>query len=160
MSDKINLPGELSSLEKEQAGDNLNAVRCFRLLTYTAQSLRNLMDQRLRNDDLTTQQGILLTIVKSMDKPTLGDVSKAMSTTHQNAKQIAAALERKGMLKLIVDKSDKRVRRLLTTAKGLRGWKDRDSADFAAIGEWLAGITPAEQKTLSTLLQKLASTLQ
>ena len=34
-------------------------------------------------------------------RPTLGEVAAAMSTTHQNVKQIAVALERKDMVRFV-----------------------------------------------------------
>jgi protein-S-isoprenylcysteine O-methyltransferase Ste14 len=50
------------------------------------------------DDRDTTQQAALITVVDAIGTPSLSQVASALSTTHQNAKQIAAALERKGFM--------------------------------------------------------------
>ena len=159
MNDRIKSEAELSGEESRVAGEAQEAVRCFRLIAYVAQRMRYLYDQRLREDGLSTQQGILLTIVRARGRPTLGEAAKAMSTTHQNAKQIAAVLERKGMLRIVADEADGRVRRLEATESGARGWEDRNAGDFAAIAEWFAELTREEQEQLAQLLSRLARTI-
>src|SRR5688572_12971287 len=103
---KVHPPCDLTPEELKAAGPAADAVRCFRLISLVAQRLRYRLDQRLREDGLTTQQGFLLTIVRSRGQPTLGEAANAMSTTHQNAKQVAAALERKGMVTIVPDEND------------------------------------------------------
>lgn len=149
----------LTPEERVSAGSAADAVRCFRLIVFAGQRLNHLLDQRLRKAGLTTQQGVLLTIVRSLGRPTLGEVALAMSTTHQNAKQIAAALERKGMLDIVPDKTDGRVKRLVATAAGKRGWQDRNAGDFAAIDEWFSALTRQEQGQLAKLLAMLVEPL-
>jgi DNA-binding MarR family transcriptional regulator len=121
--------------------------------------LRYRLDQRLKLDDLTSQQGILLTLVRSRGEPMLGEVAKAMGTSHQNAKQIASALERKGMLRIVKDASDARARRLTITDAGIKAWKTRDAGDFEAIGSWLSELSKTEQRALRRLLAHLAETI-
>lgn len=150
---------DLSSDERMQAGDAADAVRAFRLLVFVGQRLRYLMDRRLRAGGLTTQQGALLTLVRGLGRPTLGEVTEAMSTSHQNAKQIAVALERKGLLRIITDETDARVRRLEPTDAGRAGWTDRNQEDFAAIGEWFAALSREDQARMVSLAAKLAGSL-
>jgi DNA-binding MarR family transcriptional regulator len=159
MIDRIKSETELSRDESRVAGESEEAVRCFRLIAYVAQRMRYLYDQRLREEGLSTQQGILLTIVRARGQPTLGEAARAMSTTHQNAKQIAAALERKGMLRIVGDETDGRVRRLEATESGARGWEDRNAGDFAAIAEWFGDLKKEEQEQLASLLSRLARTI-
>ncbi len=159
MIDRIKTDTGLSREERRIAGEAGNAVRCFRLIAFAAQRMRYLLDLRLREDGLSTQQGFLLTIVRARGRPTLGETAQAMSTTHQNAKQIAAALERKGMLRIVADEEDGRVRRLEATEAGARGWADRDAGDFTAIAEWFGDLTGEEQEQLAVLLSRLAKTL-
>src|SRR6266508_3990415 len=47
-------------------------VRAFRTVLLLAQTLRYLMDDRLRADGLTTQQAALLTVVAGLGRPSLG----------------------------------------------------------------------------------------
>lgn len=160
MHDSNNPIADLGPEELDAAGDAADAVRCFRLIAYTGQRLRYLIDRRLRDAGLTSQQGFLLTVVRLRGRPTLGEVATAMSTTHQNAKQVALALERKGMLRFVPDETDARVRRLAATEAGERGWKDRNAGDFAAIAGWFAALSRDEQATLVGLLSRLARSIK
>ena len=150
---------ELDPLQRRQAGPDADAVKSFRLLLFTSQRLRNLLDERLRGDGLTSQQGFLLTIVGSRPRPTLGEVAKAMSTTHQNVKQIASALVRKDLLAIVPDEADARVRRLELTQASTRYWLERDAGDFAAIGSWFSALSRDEQRELAGLLARLARSI-
>lgn len=159
MNDSIKRLADLTDQERRVAGSAEDAVRCFRLISYTGQRLRYLLDQRLRAEGLTTQQGFLLTVVRMRGRPTLGEVATTMSTTHQNAKQVASALERKGMLKIVPDDGDARVRRLEATEAGKRGWENRNAEDYAAIADWFAALSRNEQQVLARLLSRLARTI-
>ncbi|BCY05354.1 MarR family winged helix-turn-helix transcriptional regulator [Actinoplanes sp. L3-i22] len=130
-------------------------VRAFRLALLLGQRLRYLMDDRLRADGLTTQQAALLTAVRALGTPALTEAAAAMGTTHQNAAQLVAALERKGMLRIEPDPADKRRRRLVPTEAGARYWAERDTGDEAAVAEWFAALTPAELATWSALSQRI-----
>lgn len=83
-----------------------------------------------------------------------------MSSTHQNAKQVASALERKGMLKIVPDGDDARVRRLEPTELGKRGWENRNAEDYTAIAEWFSDLTGEEQKMMVRLLSRLAVSIR
>ena len=156
MPDQIHPYGDLTSEERRAAGAAADAVRCFRLIALVALKLRYRLDQHLREDGLTTQQGFLLTVVRSLGQPTLGEVAKAMATTHQNAKQVAAALERKGMLTIVPDETDQRAKRLIATKAGRRGWASRNRDDFATVGGWFEGLTAKQRQELASLLVVLA----
>jgi DNA-binding MarR family transcriptional regulator len=160
VNDSIKPLGDLTDEEQRVAGTGQDAVRSFRLISYIGQRLRYLFDRRLREEGLTSQQGFLLTVVRMHGRPTLGEVATAMSTTHQNAKQVASALERKGMVRFVADDSDGRVRRLEPTEIGERGWEERNAEDFAAIAGWFADLSRNEQKVLVRLLSKLAQAIQ
>lgn len=130
------------------------------MLVYCSARLRYRFDQRLAEDDLTSQQGILLTIVRTRGQPKLGEVAIAMNTSHQNAKQIASALERKGMVRIVKDPDDARARRLTITELGIEAWKTRDADDFKAIGSWLSDMPRSEQRALRILLKRLAEAIR
>jgi DNA-binding MarR family transcriptional regulator len=123
-------------------------------------SRRYLIDRRLAPSGLTSQQGFLLTVVRQRVRPTLGEVAAAMSTSHQNARQVASALERKGMLRIVADDEDARVRRLEPTEAAALGWENRNGGDFAAIADWFGTLSPDEQRQLADLLGRLASGLR
>ncbi|HEX6310735.1 MAG TPA: MarR family winged helix-turn-helix transcriptional regulator [Acidimicrobiia bacterium] len=128
------------------------SVRAFRAVLLLAQRLRYLMDERLRPDGLTTQQAALLTAVIALDSPTLGAAAAALGTSHQNAAQLVAALERKGLLAVEPDPADRRRKRLVTTEANARYWRGRDAADEVAVASWFGALTPDEVDTLVGLL--------
>jgi DNA-binding MarR family transcriptional regulator len=150
---------QLDADERLAAGAAAEAVENFRLILFCSLRLRQMLDRRLRSAGLTSRQGLLLTIVRSNDRPTLGEVAAAMSTTHQNAKQIASSLARKGMIKIVSDPKDLRTRRLVATVTGRRGWQGRNAGDFDAIGSWFSALSRREQKILRSLLGRLAGAI-
>lgn len=135
-------------------------VRSFRLILFVAQQLRYLTDQLYRSDGLTTQQATLLSVVRALGRPSLSEVSDAMLTSHQNAKQLVNALVTKGFLRIVTDKQDARVRRLVTTPKNERHWASRDPHDFEHVGEWFGALSPAEIQELLRLLLGLNKSLK
>jgi DNA-binding MarR family transcriptional regulator len=135
--------------------DGAVRIRTFRLIVVVAQELRTLMDQLLRADGLTTQQAALITIVDMLGTPSLSQAATALGTTHQNARQLADSLQRKGFLRISTDDADARVRRLSTTAKSKSYWRARSAADQQQVLDWFTGLTPAEAQTLFELLAKV-----
>ncbi len=134
-------------------------VRAFRAVLLLAQRLRYLMDERLRPDGLTTQQAALLTAVIALDSPALGAAAAALGTTHQNAAQLVAALERKGLLTVEPDPADRRRKRLVATAANERYWRERDAGDEAAVASWFQALSPAEVETLAELSARVLNRL-
>jgi DNA-binding MarR family transcriptional regulator len=131
-------------------------VATFQLILLLAQRMRTLLDQRLRPDGLTTQQAALLTAVDAFAQPpTLSRVAAVLSTSHQNARQIADALERKGMIAYETDPGDARVRRLRTTSTNAEYWARRNAADHQVVGSWFDTLTAAEARTLHALLTRV-----
>jgi DNA-binding MarR family transcriptional regulator len=150
--DSLGLPDE----DAARLGENgAVRVRTFRLIVLVAQELRTLMDQLLRADGLTTQQAALITAVDLLGTPSLSQAAAALGTTHQNARQLAGALERKGFLQVSTDQADARVRRLSTTARSKSYWSDRSAADQQQVLEWFSDLTAAEAQTLFELLAKV-----
>lgn len=134
-------------------------VRAFRALLLLAQRLRALMDERLRADGLTTQQAALLTAVTALGSPSMTEVAQVLGTTHQNAAQLVAALERKDFLRVESDPADKRRRRLLPTQTSVQYWQARDDGDFAAVREWFSALDAGELQTLLMLTLKVLDSL-
>jgi DNA-binding MarR family transcriptional regulator len=131
-------------------------VRLFRLLLATAARMRAALDRELAASGITTQQAALLQCVQAQpEAPTLGAVALAMSMTHQNVKQIALALQRKGFLNIAVDAADRRARRLVLTAHHHHFWSQRNPQDFSLVEGLSAGLADAEMQTLVGLLIRL-----
>lgn len=152
MSNDLGLPKNEADALGEDAAVR---VRTFRLIVILAQRLRTLMDQRLRADGLTTQQAALTTIIDAIGEPTLSQAAAALGTTHQNARQLAAALERKGMLVIEPDPADGRVKKLRTTGHSREYWQQRSADDQRYVLEWFAGLSAPEARALFELLLRL-----
>ena len=134
-------------------------VRLFRLLLATAARMRAALDRELASSGITTQQAALLHCVQAQpEAPTMGAVAMAMSMTHQNVKQIALVLQRKGFLDIAVDAADRRARRLVLTAHHHRFWSQRNPQDFSAVEGLTTELADAEVHTLVGLLTRLNPT--
>jgi DNA-binding MarR family transcriptional regulator len=140
-----------------QAGNLPDAVQVFRLVIALAQELRTLMDQRLAPEGLTTQQAALLTVIEIAGRPSMTEAARALATTHQNVKQLALALQRKGFLKIVPDTRDARSKRLVTTARHEAFWAQRNPHDHSAVAQWLCGLRADETALLVRLLAKAMS---
>jgi DNA-binding MarR family transcriptional regulator len=131
------------------------AVQAFRLVITLAQELRTLMDQRLLPSGLTTQQAALLSVIEMAGRPpSMTEAARALGMSHQNVKQLAVALERKGFLEIVPDERDARSKRMQTTKKHRTFWAKRNPQDHAYVAQWLAGLDEAETVTLARLLGK------
>ena len=136
------------------AGDAAR-VRLFRLLVVLGQELRTRMDAELRPAGMTTQQAALTSVVDAMGRPSLSQAAAALGTTHQNVKQVARALERKGHVRIVPDVADARVRRLEVTDRSRAYWRERGRDDQARVARWFAAVSDEEAATLLDLLLRL-----
>lgn len=150
---------DLFDLDPQSAQPLDPGVRAFRLALLLGQRLRHLMDERLRVDGLTTQQAALITAVTMLGGPSLTKVANCLGTTHQNAAQLVAALERKGFLRVEPDPTDRRRKRLIATDTNTEYWRGRDAGDHEAVGQWFAGLEPDELETFVRLAVKVLTTL-
>ena len=140
---------------KDETPGRAARVRVFRRLHHLAQQLQFLADQLYRDDGITSQQAMLLGIVDALGTPSLTEAASAFSSSYQNVKQVALALERKGLLEVFDDPDDGRVRRLKTTAKNARHWASRDRDDFAIVAGWFGALSDREVGQLEKLIGKL-----
>ncbi|MEV5962854.1 MarR family transcriptional regulator [Kribbella sp. NPDC051952] len=156
----------MSSMDKAEKVFGLGAeseltppIRAFRTALMLGQKLRNEMDERLRSDGLTTQQAALITAVKAIGKPSLAEAAAALGSTHQNVAQIVAALQRKELLQVEPDPTDKRRKLLSATNHSASYWRERDAGDFAAVADWFADLSPAELETFCELSERVLARL-
>ncbi|NIK58193.1 MarR family winged helix-turn-helix transcriptional regulator [Kribbella shirazensis] len=131
---------------------SLLAVEAFRTTLSLAARLRAAMDKRLREDGLTTQQAALITVVEAAGSPSLSDAAAALACSRQNLKQIASALQRKGLVELRADPDDARTTRLVATQQSRDYWASRDTSDVDAVVSWFEALdAPALRALLSSL---------
>lgn len=91
----------------------------FGTILQMANKMDTLLDRALHKHNLTAKQWFLLAALYYFfeSPPTVKELAKEMGSSHQNVKQIALKLERKGMLKLEKDKKDLRAVRIIPTEK-------------------------------------------
>lgn len=131
-------------------------VRLFRVAVAVGAQLRQRMDREMAGTGITTQQAALLQFIEAQpEPPTMGHVARGLAMTHQNVKQIAAALERKGFLAIEVDARDRRARRLTVSARHRRFWARRNPGDFEQVQAWTDGLDDEEVEQAVALLRKL-----
>lgn len=144
----------------EPASPESQRVLLFRLLLASAHELRTRMDRRLSANGLTTQQAMLLqTLQGQPEPPTLTQFAAQLSMSHQNLKQIASALQRKGLVEIVVDSADARVRRLRLTEQHHRLWQQRNPDDHADVAAWTAALGDSEVARLVKSLDRLHAAL-
>jgi len=89
----------------------------FGSVLIVSNQMDTLLGRELNEHDLTTKQWLLIIVVENSfaHDPSIKEVAKAMGSSHQNVKQVALKLEKKGFLILEKDKNDARVLRLKLT---------------------------------------------
>jgi MarR family transcriptional regulator, transcriptional regulator for hemolysin len=94
-----------------------NRQYLFGVIFIVANRVDTMLEREFKQFGITTKQWFLLTIIDNLfDKPpTIKEVAKEMGSSHQNVKQVALKLEKKGLLSLQKDKIDARVTRLKLT---------------------------------------------
>lgn len=140
--------------------EEADRVLLFRLVVSISAEFRRRMDRRLAEDGLTTQQAMLLHIVEAQTMPPgMTQLASLLAMSHQNVKQLAIALQRKGFLEICTDPDDSRVRRLQVTSHHRRVWRRRDSADRASVADWTRSLSASEAAALVWGLDRLHADL-
>lgn len=129
----------------------------FGILFYLPNKLQVMLDQSLAQYDITAKQWFLTVIIEQFgdNPPTISEAAEAMSSTHQNVKQIALKLEKKGFLFLEKDQVDRRITRLKLTDKCFSFWEARQDESIRFLTELFAGFDDAEIDSMFHNLNKL-----
>ncbi len=148
-----------ADLEHAPAGVR-ERVQAFRLLIVLGTQLRALMDRQLSSSDITTQQAALLTLASSTkNPPTQGELAAQLGVSHQNVRQLADALERKGLLEIRADPTDRRTKRMAPTKTVKSMFARRNPKDFEAVSGWFSTLDDKEVAVLVRLLSRLAESV-
>jgi DNA-binding MarR family transcriptional regulator len=137
-------------------GAQERALDFFRMLIPTNRMLERIMDKAFRQDGLTYKQWLVLAGMGSIPggPPSLGEVASVIGTSHQNVRQIAGQLERKGFIEMERDPEDRRVLRLSTTEKNARYWEGRDAVHASRVLELFKGLGDEEIALLHDLMAR------
>ena len=115
----------------------------FGSLFVTANLLETLLDRAFANYGITSKQWLLLITIQSLfqEAPTVSQVAAAMGSSHQNIKQVALNLERRGFLRLEKSEQDARVTRLVVTDACRAFAEDTQQAGEAFMKEAFSGVS-------------------
>jgi DNA-binding MarR family transcriptional regulator len=115
------------------------------------------ISRELAEDNITTKQWLMMIVMVNAFKspPSMQEVADAMSTTHQNVKQLATRLEARGFLKIERDSNNKRILRLKVTEECLHYWEKRDPKDIETIRTHFEGLEDDEIMSLFEIIGKL-----
>lgn len=87
-------------------------------------SLLNEIEQFYNNKENTKfgltkrQAALLIYLLQLPSPPSIRELSRYLSTSHQNIKQICLILERENLIRFVEDIQDKRKKRIMLTMKG------------------------------------------
>jgi len=134
----------------------------FGKIFFLSNRLEYIGDKYLREDGLTTKQWQLIAVTEKYFTypPSVTEVADALSTTHQNIKQIALKLQEKGFISIDKDENDKRILRLKLTEKNRKYWESKSNEEIAFISPLFDGMTDEEIKDLYYLLNKMQNNIE
>lgn len=107
--------------------------------------------------EITAKQWFLLAALELFPDgpPTLGQLARAMGTSHQNAKQLALKLEAKGYVELLRDERDRRRCRVRATAQSKALCRVYQEKQSAFIGRLFAGCPPGQTQAALAVLRRV-----
>ncbi len=129
----------------------------FARLFLLSHRLEYISDQELKKDDLTVKQFLTIAVIEKMfdEPPSISQVAEALSTTHQNVKQIANQLDRKGFIKIERDERDKRRLLLKVTRKNKEYWESRAEEHERFITSLFSSLNDDEIHMWYSIIMKL-----
>lgn len=115
------------------------------------------ISKELANDEITTKQWLMMIVMANafQSPPSMQEVADAMSTTHQNVKQLATRLENRGFLKIERDPNNRRILRLNVTDECLQFWEKRAPEDMKTINKHFEGLNDEKVRSLFEIMGKL-----
>lgn len=115
------------------------------------------ISKKLADDKITTKQWLMIIIIENAfaHDPSMQEVADALSTTHQNVKQLATRLEARGFMKIERDPNNRRILRLKTTDECRSYWEKRTPEDIKSIISLFEGLDDSEIKSLFEITLKL-----
>ena len=113
--------------------------------------------RELAEDNITTKQWLMVIVMAHafQSPPSMQEVADAMSTTHQNVKQLATRLEARGFLKIKRDPENRRILRLEVTDECQNYWERRAPEDIKTINAHFEALDDEEINSLFHIMAKL-----
>ncbi len=116
-----------------------------------------IINKKLADDNITTKQWLMMIVIENAfdHDPSMQEVADALSTTHQNVKQLAVRLEARGFLRIERDSENRRILRLRTTEECRNYWEKRTPEDAKSIISLFEGLKDGEVQSLFEIIMKL-----
>lgn len=154
--DKVDIMNNF--LEKADMDDS---QYIFGIVFIIANRMDTLLERELKEFDITTKQWFLSVVIDNVfsEPPTMKETAKVMGTSHQNAKQVALKLEKKGLIKLEKDKRDARITRLYLTEQSYEFWQKTQPKGTAFTQSVFDGIEKEDLARTRVALNKMLTNL-
>jgi len=149
---------DVGSAKAEYSSSRVSMARYMRLVLFMIEQRWNyVIDKEMERDGLTTKQFLMLLIIQRLFRspPSIREVADAMSMTHQNVKQVAANMERRGFLTLERDEKNRRIIRLKVTEQCRVFWEKRAVDDIPSVLALFENLSDDEMKALFDLMTKV-----
>ena len=121
------------------------------------QRWRYFIDKELEPDGITSKQWLMIIMISAGFKqpPSIREVADVMSTTHQNVKQVASNMERRGFLTLERDEKNRRIIRIKVTEQCRVFWEKRAVDDIPSVLALFENLSDEEMKALFDIMTKV-----
>lgn len=149
---------DASEVKDAFASSRIDMARFTLIMVFLIeQRWRYFIEKELEPDGITAKQWLMLIVIGAgfRHAPSIQEVADAMSTTHQNVKQVAAAMERRGFMTLERDPENRRIIRLKVTPKCHHLFHSRDEHDKKAMLSMFENLTDEEMGALFSIIAKL-----
>jgi DNA-binding MarR family transcriptional regulator len=149
---------DLDAAQAGMASSRVDMAKFILIMVFLLeQRWRYIIEKELEPDGITTKQWLMAIVISSGFKysPSIREVSDVLSTTHQNVKQIAAGMERRGFMTMERDPGNKRIIRLTVTEKCHALFKKREGHDVRSVLSLFEGLTDDEVKALFSIIAKM-----
>jgi DNA-binding MarR family transcriptional regulator len=137
-------------------------VETFERLLNLSHQVELAMDRMLRRDGLTVKQFQMVAIIgkRFTSPPSITELAEQMGTTHQNVKQLALQLERRGYAEVFRDERDKRVWRVRLTEKNAAYWQEKAPEHMRFMMDLFAALDDRELEGFYDSLVKATAALE
>lgn len=136
----------------------------FGSLFVVSNRVQTMLEREMKAFDVTAKQWLLSIVIRNLfdAPPSIKDAAKAMGSSHQNVKQLAIMLQKKGLLHFYRDLKDNRSIRLMLSEDSYPFWDEVRSKGgafqdclFQGIGEEEISITRGVFKKMLRNVEKM-----
>lgn len=148
-------------IKKKYSSNRLDMEKYILATFFLIQQRWNyIISKELAEDRITAKQWLMIIVLSNAFKhaPSMQEVADALSITHQNVKQLAVRLEKRGFLKIERDPNNRRILRLKVSEECNQYWKKRSRDDIKSINTLFEGLNTIEIKNLFEIMSKLENT--